>query len=318
MRHVLSLATALAVIAGAAAAQDDYPSGPVTLLVPYSPGGSTDRTARALATVLEEKWGQPLVVENRPGAGSMIGTAALAQAEPDGQTLLLNTAAFATAPAIQTDLPFDPREDITPITMVATSPYVVVGGAEVEAENFADFLAEAREDPMFFATAGVGSSSHFTAELLAQQAELPGDVVHFSGGGDANTQLMGGHADIYISTTASVMPYVNNGQVKALGVLGAERFELLPDVQSSGENDVEGIDINGWVGMFAPGGMDAELVETINADVNEAIRSDSFMQLLEENFVLPGDTTADEFSQIVYDEMDTWAGLAESRGISAQ
>lgn len=318
MKRVLSIMAAAAVLAGPASAQDGYPGGAVTMLVPYSPGGSTDRTARALATVLEEKWGQPVVIENRPGAGSMIGVAALAQADPDGRTLLLNTAAFATAPAIQANLPFDPHEDITPITLVASSPYVLVGGAGLEAETFGEFLEEAKESPLFLATAGVGSSSHFMSELLLKQADLPGDVIHFSGGGDAQTNLMGGHADTYISTTASVMPYVNNGQVKALGVLGPERFELLPDVQSSGENGVDGIDLDGWVGMFGPGGMDPDLVDQINADVNEAIRSDSFLQLLEDNFVLPGDTTADEFAESVYKEMETWASLAEERNISAQ
>lgn len=317
MKLFAAATLALALGTGAVTAQE-FPQSTVTVVIPYSGGGSTDLLARALAHELQEIWGQPVIVENRPGAGSMIGTAYLAQAKPDGYTLLVNTAAHSTAPAMQKTLPFDAKEDITPIAMVATSPYVVVSGAAVESENLADFLKEAKERPMFFATAGVGSSSHFTAELLIQQADLPGDVVHYSGGGEAQVNLMGGHADVYISTTASVMPYVNNGQVNALGVLGPDRFELLPDIQSSGELGIEGIEIDGWIGLLGPGGMDPALVEKINADVNKAIRTPSFEKVLESNFVIAGDTTPEEFKTLVEKEMDLWENLAQERGLTAE
>ncbi len=317
MKIFAAAALAFAAATGTVVAQD-FPNKPVTIIIPYSGGGSTDLMARSLATELQEMWGQPLVVENRAGAGSMIGTAYLSQQQPDGYTLLVNTAAHSTAPAVQKDLPFDPKTDITPIGMVATSPYVAVSGANVKSEGFDQFVAEAKERPMFFATAGVGSSSHFSAELLIQQAGIPADVVHYSGGGEAQVNLMGGHADVYISTTASVMPYVNNGQVKALVVLAPERFELLPDVQSSGENGVEGIEIDGWLGLFGPGGMDPALVEKLNADMNKAISTDRFKKVLEENFVVAGKTTAAEFKEQVEKEMDLWVGLAKERNIVAQ
>ncbi|MBU1314761.1 MAG: hypothetical protein KJ947_17310 [Alphaproteobacteria bacterium] len=310
-------ALALAAATGTAGAQE-FPTKPVTIIIPYSGGGSTDLMARSLATELQEMWGQPVIVENRAGAGSMIGTAYLSQQQPDGYTLLVNTAAHSTAPAVQKDLPFDPKTDITPIGMVATSPYVAVSGKSVKAEGFDEFVKEAKERPMFFATAGVGSSSHFAAELLIQQAGLPADVVHYSGGGEAQVNLMGGHADVYISTTASVMPYVNNGQVKALVVLAPERFDLLPDVQSSGENGVDGIEIDGWLGLFGPGGMDPALVEKINTDMNTAIARDGFKKVLADNFVVAGDTTAAEFKQQVEKEMDLWVGLAKERNVVAQ
>jgi tripartite-type tricarboxylate transporter receptor subunit TctC len=310
-------ALAFAAATGTAGAQE-FPTKPVTIIIPYSGGGSTDLMARSLATELQEMWGQPVIVENRAGAGSMIGTAYLSQQQPDGYTLLVNTAAHSTAPAVQKDLPFDPKTDITPIGMVATSPYVAVSGNSVKADGFDAFVAEAKERPMFFATAGVGSSSHFAAELLIQQAGLPADVVHYSGGGEAQVNLMGGHADVYISTTASVMPYVNNGQVKALVVLAPERFDLLPDVQSSGENGVEGIEIDGWLGLFGPGGMDPALVEKINTDMNTAIANDGFKKILADNFVVAGDTTAAEFKEQVEKEMDLWVGLAKERNVVAQ
>lgn len=317
MNKILTGVLAVMLLGGTALAQE-FPTKTVTIVVPYGPGGSTDLLGRQLAAELQEKWGQTVVVENRPGAGSMIGSAHVAQAEPDGHTLMLNTAAFSTAPALQKDLPFDAKADITPIAMIATSPYTVVGGANVESTTFSEFLEEAREKPMFFATAGVGSSSHFVAELLIQQAGLQGDIVHFSGGGEANTNLMGGHADVYISTTASVMPYVNNGQVKGLGVLSDQRFGLLPDMEASGESGVSGILVDGWIGLFAPGGMDEALTQTIYDDVMEVVNGESFQSILSENFVLPGTVTPQQFKAQVEGEMDLWAALAEDRGITAQ
>ena len=159
---------------------------------------------------------------------------------------------------------------------------------------------------------------HGPRPLLIQQAGLDAEVVHFSGGGDAQTNLMGGHADVYISTTQSVMPQANAGQVTALGVLGAERFELLPDLEASGESGVEGIDVLGWNGLFGPGGMSPEVIEAVNSGVLEAMNSDEFKANLEENFVIAGDMTQQEFSDMVYAEMETWTALAESRGISAE
>lgn len=299
------------------AAAQDFPTKAITLIVPYSGGGSTDLIGRQLAHELQQIWGQSVVVENRAGAGSMIGTAALSQAAPDGYTLLVNTPAVATAPAVQDDLPFDPKIDITAIGMVATSPYMAVAGAAVNATTFADFIAEAKERPMFFATAGVGTSSHFTEELLIQQAGLDADIVHFSSGGDAQVNLMGGHADVYISNTASVMPYVNNGQVKALAVLGSERYELLPDIEASAEAGVDGIDINSWVGLFGPGGMDPALVEKINTDLHAALATDSFKKVLSDNFVVAGEDSAAEFKAQVEQEMDLWKTLATERSIVA-
>lgn len=317
MKLISATLLALGLAAGPALAQD-FPTKPVTLIVPYSGGGSTDLIGRQLAHELSLIWKQPVVVENRAGAGSMLGTAFLAQAAPDGYTILVNTPAMATAPAVQDDLPFDPKADITPIAMVATSPYLAVSGKAVKATTFKDFLAEAKERPMFFATAGVGTSSHFTEELLIQQGGLDADVVHFSSGGDAQVNLMGGHADVYISNTASVMPYVNNGQVKPLVMLGSERFALLPDIEASAETGVAGIDVDSWVGLFGPGKMDPALIEKINADVHKALATESFSKVLKDNYVVEGKGGAAEFKKQVEDEMTLWKGLAEERKIVAE
>lgn len=316
MRILATTAMSMLLSTTVAFAADTFPTGPVTIIVPYSPGGSTDLVARQLAVELQQMWGQNVIVENRAGAGSMVGTTVLSQAAPDGHTILVNTAAASTAPAVQT-LSFDPIADITPIKQLGTSAYVMVAGANVQSDTLSEFVAEAAASPKFFATAGVGSSSHFAAELFLQQSGVSGDIIHFSGGGDANTNLMGGHADIYVSNTASVIPYVRNGQVKALGVLGEERFDLIPDLEASGEIGIEGININAWLGMFGPGGMDPAIVEKIHADVATAMQSDAFKELLEVNFIVPGSISASEFSALYLEEMDLWKALAAERGIEA-
>lgn len=315
MKKVRGTALAATISATAVFAQEEFPTGPVTIIVPYGTGGSTDMTARPLAIELEKIWGQPVVIVNKPGAGSMIGTTEMSQAVPDGQTLLINTAAISTAPALQTDLQYDPETGVTPISLLVTSPYVIVGGANVESDDLAGFLKEAEERPMFMATAGPGSSGHFMSELLIEAASLPADVVHFSGGGEAFTNLMGGHADTYISTTASVMPYVNDGRLKALGVLANERFELLPDVQSSGEVGIAGVDIDGWVALFGPAGMDPALVEKIHADFAKAMESDAMKEQLKQNYALSGELSPAEFKEMYLRDLRTWKDLAEKRGI---
>lgn len=316
MRILATATMGILLSTSVAFALDTFPSKPVTIIVPYSPGGSTDLVARQLAVELQQIWGQNVIVENRAGAGSMIGTTTLSQAEPDGHTLLVNTAAASTAPAVQT-LAFDPITGVTPIMQLGTSAYVMVAGANVQSDTLSEFVVEAAASPKFFATAGVGSSSHFAAELFMQQSGVSGDIIHFSGGGDANTNLMGGHADIYVSNTASVIPYVRNGQVKALGVLGEERFNLIPDLEASGEIGIEGITINAWLGMFGPGGMDQALVEKIHADVGTAMQSDAFKELLGVNFIVPGSISPADFGKLYADEMDMWKALAADRGIVA-
>jgi len=315
MKTIFVAAVAATLTATGAFAQEDFPTGPVTIIVPYGTGGSTDSTARPLAIELERIWEQPVVIVNRPGAGSMIGTTEMTQADPDGHTLLINTAAISTAPAIQTDLQYDPEEDVTPISLLINSPYILVGGANVESDDLAGFIEEAQDRPMFMGTAGPGSSSHFMSELLIEATDLPADIVHFSGGGEAYTNMMGGHSDTYISTTASVMPYVNDGRVKALAVLAPERFDLLPEIPSSGEAGVSGVDINGWVALFGPGGMDEDLAQQINADFDEAMASDRMQDLLAENFALAGDLSPAEFREIYLRDIGIWQDLATSRGI---
>ncbi|NVK62590.1 MAG: tripartite tricarboxylate transporter substrate binding protein, partial [Rhodobacteraceae bacterium] len=181
----------------------DYPAGPVTVVVPYSPSGNTDVFMRHLAPYLEKAWGQPVLIDNRPGGGSMVGTAQVAQARPDGQTLLVTTSAYVTAPAIQPDLPFDPREDLIPVANVGHVSYILVTNATSDFDTLDEFVAASKESPKFAATAGLGTTTHFAIEKFIADSGADVDVVHFKGGGPAVVSILSGETDIYGSSVSS-------------------------------------------------------------------------------------------------------------------
>jgi tripartite-type tricarboxylate transporter receptor subunit TctC len=295
---------------------DSFPERAVTLIIPFAAAGSTDLIARNLANELRELWNQPVIVESRPGAGSMIGTTMLSQAPADGYTLMVTTTAFTTAPAIIDNLSFDPATDIQPIAMAGFSPLIIAAGANVQSDNLADFLEEARERPMFVATPGVGSMGHFAGELFIAGSEIDMDLVHYGGGGEAVTDLMGGHADILINTTAAIMPHVRSGNLRALGILGVERDPGLPDLSTTAELGIETPDVGGWIAVMGPGGMSAELTERLHADLTTAMQSEGFLELLETNQMSPMNLSTQEFEQRVREDARIWAELVRERNIT--
>jgi len=318
MKVLVSVVLGLSILTGQAYAQDKFPEKPVTLIVPYAPGGTTDLLGRQLAAELAEIWGQPVVVENRSGAGSMIGTAYLAQSNPDGYTLLVNTPAHVTAPAVYDDLPFDPATDVTSVAMLSYSPFLMVAGSSVKADTLEGLIDEAKTGEMFIATSGLGSSSHFAGELFASESGQSIDIVHFNGGGEALSSLMGGHAELYISSAASSMAAVSGGQVKPIAVLGAERYAKLPDTQATAEVGIETPDIRIWLGLFGPGGMPEPLVQKIASDIEQVLKSEGFLSMLDSNYTMPANVSSAEFSSLVATEMEFWKELAQRRGIQPE
>jgi tripartite-type tricarboxylate transporter receptor subunit TctC len=199
------LVVALAAFANVAAAQE-FPSEPVRLIVPFAAGGSNDILVRYLADKLDDIWDQPVVVENMPGAGSAIGAAHVAQAEPDGHTLVIGSVTFTMNPAVQPNLPFDPAEDFEPIAMLGRVPLVLVTGPAVPAETIDEFLETARAQPLKYATSGLGNVNQFAAELINQSAGLEMTPVHYKGGSEAMTDVIGGHVDLFVSSMTQALP----------------------------------------------------------------------------------------------------------------
>jgi len=313
------LITSLVLTAGlsTSALAQDFPQRPVTIIVPYVAGAVTDVLARHLANGLQKEWGQPVVVENRPGGGSMVGTSHVAQSEPNGHTLLLTTSAYVTGPAVLTDMPFNPLEDLQPIGLAGYIPMVFVAGPSTDAVTLTDFLDSAKTDPKFAATAGLGSTTHFTVEMLMQATDVEMDVVHYGGGGEAVVAVMGGHADIYASTPGSSLDNIRNGALRGLAIAGENRISSLPDVPSTAELGIEGVNASFWLGMFAPAGIPAELAEKINADLNTLLNDPALKEQVATIDLVPTTTTVAEFEAQVVEELGSWAALAKERGIGA-
>lgn len=296
-------------------AAQDFPTGPVTIVVPYSPSGNTDVFTRHLAPYLEKKWGQPVVIDNRPGGGSMVGTALVAQAEPDGHTLLVTTSAFVTAPAIQDGLPFDSREAFAPVANVGHVSYILVTNGNAEFNTLEEFIAQSKAAPKFAATAGLGTTTHFAIEKFIADSGADVDVVHFKGGGPAVVSILSGETDIYGSSVTSAGENLKTGKVKALAVLGNERIETLADVPSTGELGFKDLEIKQWVGMFAPAGTDPAIVAKLNADVNEALKNEEFIATVTPLDWTLRESTPEGFAEQVDAELTKWKALAVEQGI---
>lgn len=293
----------------------DFPTGPVTIVVPYSPSGNTDNFARHIAPFLEERWGQPVIVDNKPGGGSMIGTAYVSQAEADGHTLLMTTSAFVTAPAIQPDLPFDSRTDLTPIVNVGYVSYILITNESSAYKTLEEFVTASKESPKFAATAGLGTTTHFAMEKFIADSGADVEVVHFKGGGPAVVSILSNETDIYGSSVSSAGKNLSAGKVRALAVLGSERIDVLPDVPSTAELGYPDLEIKQWVGVFAPAGINNDFVEQINADVKEVLGNQAFIDKVTPlDWTLNG-SSAEEFTEQVDTELTKWQDIADTAGI---
>lgn len=312
-RFIAAALTAMGLAVPAMAA--DFPTGPVSIVVPYSPSGNTDVFTRHLAPYLEEKWGQPVVVDNRPGGGSMIGTAYVSQAANDGHTLLMTSSAFVTAPAINPDLPFDSRTDLIPIVNVGHVSFVLITNSNSPYNTLEDFIEASKESPKFAATAGLGTTTHFAMEKFIADSGADVDVVHFKGGGPAVVSILSSETDIYGSSVSSAGKNIEAGKVRPLAVLGNERIAVLPDVPSAAELGYDDLEIKQWLGVFAPAGTDPAITAKINADINEALANQKFIDTVTPlDWTLNGTTMA-EFSDQVDRELTKWQGIADSAGI---
>src|SRR6202165_1692183 len=242
------LVAALVLISPAVRAQT-YPSRQITLIIPFAVGGSNDRVGRAIGKKLTEAWGQPVVVENRSGAGGMIGTSAVAMAPPDGYTLLLVSPTFTINPAIKKNMPFDTIKNFTPVAFIARSPLLVTASNKLPVKSVRELLALARSKPgqIAYASSGPGSINQIAAELLALSAGAQLMHVPYKGGAPALNDLLGGHVDIYVSSLPQVLPLAQNGQAKALAVTSARRTALLPDVTNLEEAGIGGFDLWSWL-----------------------------------------------------------------------
>jgi tripartite-type tricarboxylate transporter receptor subunit TctC len=319
VKPVLFLLAASALVAGplSGMAKADFPERPVTLVVPFSPGGSNDIVARQLGQQLSEKWGQPVVIENRPGGGATIGSAHLAAQEPDGYSLMIASVTFTMNAAVQEDIPYDPRNDFTPIALIGQVPLVIGARPDIPADTPQELIEYLKERPgeLNYGATGVGSIQHFAGELFKQAAGVDIQVVQYPGGGPAMTDVMGSHIEYSIGSLTQMLPQMRADNVKGIALTSLERSPAAPDVPTLHESGLHGFDITQWWGILGPAGMPDDVVETINSAINEVLETQEMIDFLATDGGTPRPMSVSEFAAFMEENFDRWAQVAEEANI---
>ena len=317
--RLLAAGCAAFLVAGAALAQG-YPNKPVRLVIAFTPGSSTDIVGRAVAAKLQEFWGQPVIAENRVGAGGSIGSAVVVKSAPDGYTLLANSSAHVANPGIYANLPYDTLKDFTNLAPLAGGPNVLIVGAESGWKTFGDFVAAAKAKPgqLNFSSAGIGSGTHFNLEKLKLMAGIDVTHVPYKGTPEAIADTIAGRVCCYFAPINAALPHVKGGRAVALAVSSAKRSSLLPNVPTIAESGVPKFDYTLWIGLWGPPGMPAGVVDKINKDVNRAIASPELNDRLVSLGTLPMSMSSAEFTQFVRSEVEDTARVLKAAGIKPQ
>jgi tripartite-type tricarboxylate transporter receptor subunit TctC len=319
MRRLISLALAM-VLSTAAQAQSAWPTKPIRLIVGFAAGGSTDVTARIIAQALSERLGQPVVIENRTGAGGNIGADAVAKADPDGYTLLLTTSStFAANPSLYKSLPFDVQKDFAPIALTAFIPNLLVVNPSVPSNNVSDFIAYLKANPgkLNFGSAGNGTSQHLSGELFNSLAGVQMVHVAYRGGAPAVSDLLGGQVQVIFAPLVEVIQQVRAEKLKALGITTAKRSPLLPEVPTISET-LPSYEVTLWNGLLAPANTPPEIIDRINRATADALRSAEVKAKLAEQGSEPVGGTPAEFKTFIASELVKWRRLVEVSGATVQ
>jgi tripartite-type tricarboxylate transporter receptor subunit TctC len=294
-------------LAMATAAAQTYPVRAVRVVVPFPPGG-TDFIGRVVSQKLSEAWGQPVVVENRPGGTTVIGSDIVAKAPPDGYTLLVTPVPFAIVPSISPKLPYDPLKDFEPIALFNITPLVFVVNPVVPARSIKDLiaLAKARPGVLNFATSGVGSSNHLAGELFNVMAGVKIVHVPYKGSAPAMIDLVGGHVDLAVTTLTSAVPLIKAGKLRPLAVTSLQRSPEYPDIPTMDESGLKGFQAVAWNGLSAPARTPKDIIGKINADVAKALRSPDVIDKFRNEGAQPVNMTPAEFGAFIRDELAKW------------
>lgn len=321
--HAVLIAACATIAAPAAwAAPGDYPTRPIKLVVPYTPGGSNDVIARILAQKLTAFWGQPVVVENRPGAGGNLGAALVARAAPDGYTFLITPNNLLTMnPSLykKTGMGFDPAKDIIPISLVATGPILLAVNAELPVNSVKELIDYAKANPgkLSYASAGIGTPHHLTAELFKSRTGIDMTHVPYRGAAPAVSDLTAGRVQVMFGIPNSLMPFVKTGQLKALAVSGETPSPLLPGLPTVASAGVPGFDSTLWIGLTAPAGTPPAIVAKVDAAIEKAMNDPEVKTTLEAQGLAPAFDSPQEFAALIKKDNERWTKLIEEKNLSA-
>ena len=327
MRHLLppsrfalvALVWAFAALAPVAAHAQDYPSRPVKVVVPFSPGGAVDGPMRIIAQELAKRWGVGVIVENKPGAGATIGTELVAKAAPDGYTLLLASQTNAISASLYTKLAYDPIEDFAPISLIGREPGVLVVNPALPVRSFKEFVAYVKERPgqIDYASSGNGSGQHLFMAMLASMTGMKLVHVPYKGSGQATTDLIGGQVPVSIPGTAGMVGHIKAGKLRPLAVTGAARSPQLPDVPTVIESGLPGYEAYVWMGLLAPKGTPAPIIDKIHRDVVAVLATEEVKSYMANAGIEIVGSTPAEFTRFFRTERDQWAKVVRDTGVKA-
>jgi len=317
-----SIATWLAVLiaslaAGAAAAQQ-YPSKPVKIVVGFAPGGGSDFIARIIAQKLTERLGTQVIVENRPGAGSTLGSEVVVKSPPDGYTLLLTPASYTVNPSVY-KLSFDALNDITPIVQLSRGPYVVAVNPSVPAKTLQELVALAKRDPdkLAYASSGNGSHVHVATEYFLYTAGIKITHVPYKGTGPALNDTIAGTTQLIFGSVATALQYVKSGRLRALAVTTPKRIAAAPEVPTVAEAGYPAYEVTNWHGLVGPKGLPKDIVARLNREVNEALKSKEVEKILASDGLEPAGGSAEELASIIRNEIGRWSQVVKRAGVKA-
>lgn len=314
-------AAAVAFAPARAAEAETYPAKPVRMIVPFSPGGGSDIVGRVVAQGLTERWGETVVVDNRPGAGSTVGTAIASKANSDGYTVMVSSSAISSSPALYKKLSFDITKDFNPITLIASQPSLLAVHPGVGAKSVRDFiaLAKAAPDKYAFASAGVGSATHLGSELFRVKAGIKLVHVPYKSAGLAATALLSGEVQVLMTNMATALPLVKAGRITGLGVTSRERSPLAPELPTASEAGLTGFEYSTWYGMLTPAGTPSSIVYKLNTDVVKLLSAGSApRERLTGKGLSIHATTASDFGRFLNSEVAKWKQVTASAGIKAR
>jgi tripartite-type tricarboxylate transporter receptor subunit TctC len=321
MRAIVHLLIAGTMLAAQPAPAQTYPTRPITLVVPFAPGGSSSTAARGVIDKMSEELGQQIIIENRPGAGGTLATRSIARNAPDGYTLLLTTnATLAIAPSLFQNLGYDPRRDFEPIGLIAATPNVIVVHPSFPAHSLADLIQIGKEaaTPIPYGSPGTGTLNHLTIELLAHRTGMKVSHVPYKGAGPALNDLLGGHIGVLISAVPNAHNHIAAGTVRALAVTGAARSPLIPKVPTLAEAGLVGYEVPLRWGLATPAGTPRAIVDALNRALNSALASNQARARLALEGAEPQPTTPSEYAAMIDRELTMWSDLVTAVGIKLE
>ncbi len=317
----IAVSVVLSLAIPAASRAQDYPNKPVRIIVPFSAGGVADLLPRLVGEKVSQKWGQPVVVENKVGAAGNIGMAEVARAEPDGYTLgLAPTGNLTVNPTLFKNLPFDTHKDLTPVTLLAQSPNVLVVHPSVPAKTFKELVAYAKANPgkLNFASPGAGSGAHLAGELLNLEAGIKAVHIPYKGLAPAVNDLLGGQVQMMFAGVSTVLQHVKSGRLVAIAMASPKRNPQLPELPTVAESGIAGFDVTSWYGIVARSGTPPATIQKIQRDMAEALRTEDVRRKLAELGLEPVGNTPEQFAAIIQAESRKWGDIVRKANITAQ